>query len=132
LAVGDVDNDGRLDIILLGQQGPVACLRNGTEGGRWLILCLEGTDSNRDAIGARVSVKARGRTWTCWRFGGGSYQSAHDPRLHFGLGDVSNLDEVAVLWPSGRLERFPGVTVDTGHLLREGEGKALPLAGFER
>ena len=74
----------------------------------FLILELEGTASNRDAVGARVAVTASGRTQVAARSGGGSYLSASDHRLHFGLGPAEFMDRVEVTWPSGRHERMSG------------------------
>ena len=91
---------------------------------------LEGTKSNRDGVGARVTVTAGGRRQVAQRIGGGSYQSANDPRLHFGLGDSDRVESVEVRWPSGRMDRWTDLPVDTGYLLREGEPRPLPLAGF--
>ena len=88
LAAGDLDNDGRIDLLLLAQDGPLAYFHNRTAGGHALTLRLEGKTSNRDAVGARLTVVAGGRRQVAWRFGGGSYQSASDPRLHIGLGDA--------------------------------------------
>ena len=87
VAAADLDNDGRVDLLVLAQNQPLAYFHNRTEGGHRLTIRLEGTASNRDAVGARVVVIAEGRSdGRAWRFGGGSYQSAGDPRLHFGLG----------------------------------------------
>ena len=87
LAVGDLDNDGRLDAVLVAQDEPLVYLHNRTEPpGRFVSFLLEGTASNRDGVGAAVVVAAGGRRLTAARAGGGSYQSAGDPRLHFGLG----------------------------------------------
>jgi tetratricopeptide (TPR) repeat protein len=132
LASGDLDNDGRLDLVILSQNEPLAYLHNRTEGGHWLVLRLEGTASNRDAVGARVIVTAGGRRQTGWRTGGGSYQSASDRRLHFGLGAADRADDVEVLWPSGRVEHFRDLAADAGYCLREGSGSAGPLAGYRR
>jgi hypothetical protein len=93
LAVGDLDNDGRPDVLILAQGGPLAYFHNlGTGGdgrpgpaGHFVTLRLEGTRSNRDGVGARVRVSASGRTRTAQRLGGGSFLSACDGRLHFGL-----------------------------------------------
>jgi enediyne biosynthesis protein E4 len=132
LASGDLDNDGRVDLVVLSHNQPLAFFHNKTAGGHWLTLRLEGTASNRDAVGASVTVTAGGRRQTSWRVGGGSFQSASDPRLHFGLGAAGRVDQVEVAWPSGRVERFDGVSVDTGYLLREGDGRPKPLPGFAR
>ena len=132
LASADLDNDGRVDLVILSQNQPLAYFRNGTAGGHRLTLRLEGSASNRDAVGARVTVTAGGRPRTAWRFGGGSYQSASDPRLHFGLGPSTKADQVEVAWPSGKVERFGALAADTGYLIREGTGRAEPLAGYAR
>jgi len=96
------------------------------------VIQLEGTRSNRDAVGARVTVTAGGRRQTAWRFGGGSYQSASSPRLHFGLGAADAAEELEVTWPSGTVERFGRLAADAGYRLREGEGVPKPLAGYAR
>src|SRR5262249_50554999 len=98
LAVGDIDNDGRVDVLLVAQQAPLALLRNepGPDTGHSLTLALEGVASNRDAVGAKLTVTAAGRTQVATRFGGGSYLSASDPRLHFGLGAATKVDRVEV------------------------------------
>ncbi|WP_165248815.1 FG-GAP-like repeat-containing protein [Paludisphaera soli] len=131
LAAGDLDNDGRVDLVLVPQNGPLAFLRNATEGGgRWLILGLEGTASNRDAVGAKVTVRASGRPQTAWRIGGGSYQSANSPALHFGVGDAADVEEVEVAWPSGKVQSFGRLKTDAAYLLREGDAAARPLQGY--
>jgi tetratricopeptide (TPR) repeat protein len=131
LAVGDLDNDGRLDALVVNQKGPLAYLHNQTrDGGRFVMFKLEGTRSNRDGVGARVSVLAGGRRHHGWRLGGGSYQSASDGRLHFGLGTAERLEAVEVAWPSGRVDNYGNLAADAGYLLREGSGKAEPLRGF--
>lgn len=80
-----------------------------------------------------MTVTAKGRRQTAWRFGGGSYQSASDTRLHFGLGHASEVELVEILWPSGQVERFEGPLVaDAGYLLREGTAMAQPLPGYDR
>jgi hypothetical protein len=91
---------------------------------------LEGTKSNRDAVGARVTLSAGGRKQVAQRQGGGSYQSANDPRLHFGLGKNDRAASIEIRWPSGQVDRFSDVPADTGYLAREGEAKLLPLEGF--
>ena len=93
---------------------------------------LEGRASNRDAVGAKVVVKAGGRRRVAWRVGGGSYQSASDPRIHVGLGPVDRIEAVEVTWPSGRIARYRGLRPDSAYLLREGEDQPGPLEGFLR
>jgi hypothetical protein len=132
LAAGDLDNDGRVDLLLVSQDGPLAYFHNRGAGGHALTLRLEGTASHRDAVGARVTVVAGGRRRVAWRFGGGSYQSASDPRLHFGLGDADRVESIEVAWPDGRVDRFGPLAADAGYLLRQGQGEPEPLAGFPR
>jgi hypothetical protein len=123
LAVGDLDNDGRQDVLILSHAQPLAYFHNRTEGGRSLTLRLEGRGPNRDAVGARVTVVTPGRRLLAWRTGGGSYQSASDPRLHFGLGGFPRAESIAVLWPSGRAESFGAVNSGSAYILREGTGR---------
>jgi hypothetical protein len=116
--------------LLIAQDEPLAYFHNRTVAGHSLTLLLKGQVCNRDAVGARVTIVAGGRRQVAWRFGGGSYQSASDPRLHFGLGDASQIDILEVAWPSGRVDRYGPLAADTGYLLREGHRAVSPLAGF--
>ena len=132
LAVGDIDNDGRMDVLIVGQGAPLALLHNqpAPAAGHFLTLALEGVASNRDGVGAKVTVTAGGRSQVAVRFGGGSYLSASDPRLHFGLGAARRADRVEVRWPSGRRDTYEGLAADAGYRLREGHPAPRPLAGF--
>ncbi len=133
LAVGDLDNDGRIDAVVQAQNEPLAYLRNQTrDGGHWVVLQLEGSRSNRDAVGARVTLLAGGRQRVGERVGGGSYQSANDPRLHFGLGTSDRIERLEVRWPSGLVESYTGLPADRGYLLREGAAVVKPLRGWDR
>jgi tetratricopeptide (TPR) repeat protein len=133
LAAGDIDNDGRTDLLLVSQNQPLAYFHNATAGaGHALTLHLEGRRSNRDGVGAMVRVKAGGRWMTSGRSGGGSYLSASDPRIHFGLGDSPRAESVEVAWPSGRVDRFQDLKADSGYRIREGETATTPLPGFSR
>jgi enediyne biosynthesis protein E4 len=77
-------------------------------------------------------VQCAGRARVSQRTGGGSFQSAGDPRLHFGLGSSTSVDWVEVRWPSGRTDRYRGLKADVGYLLREGQEAALPIPGWKR
>jgi hypothetical protein len=132
LAVGDLDNDGRQDVLILSLNEPLAYLHNRSSAGRFLLLQLEGLGANRDAVGAKVEVITRNGRQVAQRVGGGSYQSASDPRLHFGLGAIERIERLEIRWPSGRCERFHDLPLDAGYLIREGSGRAVLLKGFER
>src|SRR5262249_53287306 len=102
LAVADYDNDGDLDALVTNNGQPPQLFRN--DGGKrkhWIEVKLIGSKSNRDGIGAAVKVISGGRTQFDQAKGGMSYQSAHDPRLHFGLDEATRVDSIEVKWPSG-------------------------------
>jgi hypothetical protein len=132
LAAGDLDNDGRVDALILAQNEPLVYLHNRTAGGHFLTIGLEGRASNRDGVGARVTVTADGRRQVAQRCGGGSYQSAHDPRLHFGLGEATRIEAVEVRWPSGRVDRFEDLAADAGYHLIEDERRPKALKGWNQ
>jgi hypothetical protein len=122
LAAGDLDDDGRIDLLIVNQNEPATYLKNESgRAGRFIGFRLEGTKSNRDAVGARVTVTAGGRRLTSWRIGGGSYLSASDPRLHFGLGDADAAEAVEVKWPSGRVDQFRDLRANRYYHVREGD-----------
>jgi tetratricopeptide (TPR) repeat protein len=128
LAAGDLDNDGRIDLISMPQNTPLVYHHNHTSSvrGHAVSFLLEGTKSNRDGVGAVVTVTAGGRRRRAWRYGGGSYQSASDPRLHFGLGQEKKADAVEVRWPSGRVDRLTNLPAGSCYRLKEGH--ASPIA----
>jgi hypothetical protein len=122
-AFADYDNDGDTDVLVTNSGQSPQLLRN--EGGNrrhWLQVQLAGTKSNRDGVGAKVTIRAGTMSWTEERKGGMSYQAAHDPRLHFGLGDIARIDSVEVRWPSGTVDQIANVAAD--RVLRVVEGAA--------
>ncbi|MGH9736148.1 MAG: CRTAC1 family protein [Candidatus Acidiferrales bacterium] len=122
-AIGDFDNDGDLDILTSNNGEYAQLLRNdGGNQNHWLSISLEGTKSNRDAVGARVKVTAGDLVSYDERRGGTSYQSARDPRLHFGLGSRSRIDSVEVKWPSGAVTTIGKLDADRFIAIKEGEG----------
>jgi hypothetical protein len=130
LAIGDINNDGRVDAIVVAQNEPLILLGNQTAtSGHWLRLQLEGSRSSRDAVGARVHVISSDRHLFAQRTGGGSYLSASDPRIHFGLGDRAKIESVEVRWPSGQVDRFTTIEPDRAYLLREGASQPRAISG---
>ena len=102
-AVGDYDNDGDADLFVMNLNDSPTLLRNDSGGGSdWLGLRLTGTESNRDAIGARVWVRGAGMEQVREVQRSYSFQAQHDPRLLFGLGRGRKVEEVEIRWPSGR------------------------------
>lgn len=122
-AFGDLDNDGRVDIVVENIDGSPMILRNtGAEGQHWIGFQLTGSKSNRLAIGARVKVTSGSLTQIDEVRSGGSYLSQNDLRVHFGLGTASMVDAVEVRWPSGKLETLRNLKPDAYYRVREGEG----------
>lgn len=113
-AFGDYDEDGDVDVIVNNLDGPPVLLRNdgGSSAGHWIKLKLIGTKSNRNAVGARIELKAGGLTQVDEVHAGDSYISHSDWRLHFGLGKATTIDEITIKWPSGKVEKLTKLAVD--------------------
>ncbi|HYO81306.1 MAG TPA: CRTAC1 family protein [Bryobacteraceae bacterium] len=121
-ALGDFDNDGDVDIVVVNVNEPPSLLRNDVTGDHhWIKVKLEGTRSNRSAIGARVTVRYNDRMQTQEVMAQSSYLSVNDRRLHFGLGGSTKAD-IEVRWPSGVVEKFDRVEVDRLISFKEGAG----------
>jgi hypothetical protein len=125
LAVGDYNNDGRIDV-LIGCNGgaPVLLRNNAATANHWVGLKLQGINCNRDAIGAQIAWSAGGVRRARQKTGGGSYLSAHDPREVLGLGGAAALDWLEIKWPapSAKTERFTNLPVDRYVTIVEGKG----------
>ena len=122
-AITDLNGDGRPDILLKSRLGPqLRAYRNDSAGDRQsLVLELEGTESNRDAVGAIVRVEWDAGVSAQCLSGGSGYISQHTKRLYFGLGDHAIARNVSVLWPSGLRQRFQDLEVGFRYQLREGD-----------
>jgi enediyne biosynthesis protein E4 len=121
-AFGDFDNDGDVDVLVSVIDDTPVLLRNDSSGGHWITLRLEGTKSNRSAIGAKVTIQSGPRRQVAEVRSGGSYISHNDTRLHFGLGDVTTVDRVSIRWPNGNVETWGSLAADRFYLAREGAG----------
>ncbi len=122
VAFGDFDNDGDVDIVIVNQNEPPSLLRNDVTGkNHWLKVKLEGTKSNRSAIGARVLVKYGGKQQLQEVVGQSSFLSVNDRRLHFGLGATEAAD-LEIRWPSGAKESYAKVAADQLVTIKEGKG----------
>jgi hypothetical protein len=145
LAIGDLWNDGRLSAVISNMNAPPSLLVNDVRtSNHWIAFHLIGNSStsatspvsasasaaphfrtSRDAIGARITMKAGTRLFVDEVRSGSSYDSNSDMRVHFGLGSATKLDSVQVRWPSGLLEQFDNLAVDKIHMLKEGSGVAV-------
>lgn len=127
LAVGDLFNDGNLDVVVENLDGAPTVLRNaGVPARHWVSFELAGTKSNRMAIGARLKIVAGGVTQTEEVHSGGSYLSQNDLRVHFGLGATTKIDSLEIRWPSGAVDTVRDLPVDNFYGILEGKG-TVPL-----
>ena len=126
LAVGDLWNDGRISAVITNLNAAPSLLVNQVRNSNhWIAIRTVGTKSNRDGIGARISVKAGARTLVDEVRSGSSYNSSSDMRVHFGLGSATKVDSIQIRWPSGLLERFDNLPADSIQTLKEGSGTAV-------
>ncbi len=124
LAIGDLWNDGRMEAVINNiSDHPMLLVNLAKNQNHWLGVRLIGTKSNRDGIGARVTVQGISRSWVDEVRSGSSYNSSNDLRLHFGLGQAEQVEGIQVRWPNGREEVFPGLRADQFITLKEGAGR---------
>jgi hypothetical protein len=122
-AVGDLLNDGQQEMVATALDADAILLRNRNRPpGHWLRIRLVGTRSNHDGFGARVEVKTGAVVQGQESRANSSFESASDPRLHFGLGEVQRVDSISIHWPSGKVETLPGEDADQGLTVEEGKG----------
>jgi hypothetical protein len=119
MAVLDSDRDGRLDIVLRNFYQAAGLLQNRRGSGHWVSFELEGTRSNRDAVGARIRIRSGDRWQTRVVTAGSGYLSGSSLRQHFGLGKATRVDEVSIDWPSGEHSELRDLEVDRLHRVTE-------------
>ncbi len=112
LAVGDLDGDGRPEIVIVNMNSVPSLLKNDGQHGHFLNLSLTGTKSNRSAIGARATVTANGRKTIDEVMSGGSYYSNNSFTLHFGLGPATTVESIEIRWPNGTLQKIGKTAAD--------------------
>ena len=127
LAVGDLFNDGNVDVVVSDLDGAPMLLRNrGVSGRHWISFELAGTKSNRLALGAKLKITAGKMTQTEEVHSGGSYLSQNDLRVHFGLGSAASVDSVEIRWSSGTVDTLKNVAADHFYSVLEGKGIVSP------
>ncbi len=124
LMCGDIDNDGRMDLLASNIAGPARLYRNASaSAGHWLMVRALDPALGRDAYGAEIHVQVGERRWLQTVNPGYSFLSSNDPRAHFGLGKLEHVDSITVIWPDGVAEVFPGPEIDRTVVLRRGGGR---------
>jgi hypothetical protein len=134
LAIGDFNNDGAMDALVLVNGGRPLLLENVYNSkNAWLGIFLTGVRANTDAIGARIRWSAGGQKYEVQKTSGGGFLSSHDPRVVLGLGDSKKVDWLEVQWPhpSGAVERFTDVPINKYVSITEGAGKLLPYPAVQ-
>ena len=121
-AFGDLDNNGTLEIVINNLDDRPNLLRNNGRSANWILISLQGTQSNRKGLGSRVIVEAGDMVQVDEVRSGGSYLSHNDTRLHFGLGKNDRVERVSVRWPGGTIENFGPYETNRELVLTEGEG----------
>ena len=129
-AFGDLDNDGKIDVVVSHLNEPVVVLKNiaATDGRHWVGVRLIG-DKGADVVGARVVIETAGGRQTRFAKGGGSYGSTSDPRHVFGLGTDAKIDKATVYWPSGKVQEVTGLEPGAYWEVTEGQEKPKRATG---
>jgi hypothetical protein len=112
-----------MDLLITNLDASPVLLRNEVPSpGHWLTIKVVGTKSNRDGFGAKVEIAAGGATRYAEVRAGGSFESSHDPRAHFGLGSTTRVDSIVIRWPSGQLDKLGTEPADQELVIQEGRG----------
>lgn len=130
-AFSDFDNDGDLDVVVSNMDSSLSLYRSDGEKGHWFHLQLEGKESNRSAIGTRVTLEIGDSVQIQEVRAGSGYQSSQDLRLHFGLGSATKIEMIQIRWNSGRKQILENLQVDRGYLIKEGDPLPRIAPGFD-
>jgi hypothetical protein len=120
MASGDLDGDGRPEVVIVNMNQPPTLLKNQAARRNSVWVRLEGVKSNRSAIGARVTLTAGGKQQMQEVLGGGGYYSQNELALHFGLGDAQTIDKLEVRWPTGELQTWESLAANQKYSFTEG------------
>jgi len=126
VACGDLFNDGRMEIVVETLKGePLILQSQGPSSNHWISFQLEGTQSNRLALNARIKIAAGDLVQTDQVLSGGSYLSQRDLRIHFGLGSIDHVTKAEIAWPSGKREVLTNLPADRSYKVKEGRGMVI-------
>ncbi len=129
LATLDFNRDGKSDFIVTHIDGPTALILNKTEStNHWVKVRLAGTASERDAIGAKVTVRCGEQMWSHWSIAGDGYFCHNEDHLSFGLGNSTTIDDITIQWPSGKEQTIKNISPDQCYLMVEGDNEMFPLS----
>jgi hypothetical protein len=124
VALADLGNRGVLDVVVANQRGPLLVYRNEAQPGRhWIVFDLEGTRSNRGAIGARLELHWNGRRQVQELAAATGFSAQNSRRVHYGLGQAAQVDRVVIRWPSGQQQVIERPSVDQVHQVKEPNGR---------
>ena len=122
MAFGDIDRDGDVDIVVSSLDNRLRLFRNDAPPPQHHWFFVQAITENRDALGARVTLRTKSRTLTDYVLPGSSYLSSSDPIVHFGLGTINKIQAIEVHWQDGSRERFPGTTANRRVKIYQGKG----------
>ena len=123
--------DGKPDLVAGHVDMPVALLQNESNTADWLQLELIGTTSERDAVGAKVTVVAADQTFVAWITGGDGYHCTNESTVDLGLGRRERIDQLIVEWPSGKVQEFGSLPANVRYVIVEGNDQPFELASQE-